>query len=516
MASLLRPGWRGWLFLLSVLLAAPAATAVAQSAGDLPTEVGRVVLIDGAVSFRAVAGEPWGAALANLPLIAGASLSTGPSGRAAFALAAARFWLDGESEIAIDSFDDHVVTVTLAQGRVDISLGGLAPGDSYTVSTPAGPVVLESAGFYRVTAGDRNHAPGVAVFAGRADFSSGGGTQTVEGGQEAFAAGSPSLFGPAIEDRFDQWANDLGGRDNGGFASQYVPAGIPGADDLDAYGQWRVVPDYGTVWVPTQVAINWAPYRDGQWQWIEPWGWTWVDHAPWGFAPFHYGRWVKLNGWWSWVPGQKDRRPVYAPALVNFAGNPGPRTGGNGPGVTWTPLGPNDRYRPSRTVNSGHAMSTNSVTIINRNPVANAQPLQNGLSPLRPAVSGGTGASPQGGAWERRRMVVPPPRRSDPSSPPFQNGTMRPEAGAQMLRQAYGPIGAVGAPSAAIRPVLPVGGAIQPLRPIAPLAPLRPNSVQPGYHPQQFQHPMPAFSPPPSPPRPVAPLGQQGKPRRLQ
>ena len=23
-----------------------------------------------------------------------------------------------------------------------------------------------------------------------------------------------------------------------------------------------------------------------------PWGWTWVDDAPWGFAPFHYGRWV--------------------------------------------------------------------------------------------------------------------------------------------------------------------------------------------------------------------------------
>jgi hypothetical protein len=25
---------------------------------------------------------------------------------------------------------------------------------------------------------------------------------------------------------------------------------------------------------------------------MSPWGWTWVDNAPWGFAPFHYGRWV--------------------------------------------------------------------------------------------------------------------------------------------------------------------------------------------------------------------------------
>ena len=31
------------------------------------------------------------------------------------------------------------------------------------------------------------------------------------------------------------------------------------------------------------------------WVWLRPWGWTWVDDAPWGFAPFHYGRWL----WWG-------------------------------------------------------------------------------------------------------------------------------------------------------------------------------------------------------------------------
>ena len=75
------------------------------------------------------------------------------------------------------------------------------------------------------------------------------------------------------------------------------------------------------VWVP-RVAVGWAPYRDGHWAWISPWGWTWIDDAPWGYAPFHYGRWVNFGGNWGWVPGPIAVRPVYAPALVVFIGGP--------------------------------------------------------------------------------------------------------------------------------------------------------------------------------------------------
>src|SRR2546429_1728856 len=35
-----------------------------------------------------------------------------------------------------------------------------------------------------------------------------------------------------------------------------------------------------------------SPYSNGYWNWVAPWGWTWIDYAPWGFAPFHYGRWA--------------------------------------------------------------------------------------------------------------------------------------------------------------------------------------------------------------------------------
>ena len=83
---------------------------------------------------------------------------------------------------------------------------------------------------------------------------------------------------------------------------------------------------------PTSVAVDWAPYSVGHWAYIRPWGWTWVDAAPWGFAPFHYGRWVHVGGphGWGWIPGRR-----YAGAWVVW------RTGPAGYGyVGWAPAPP--------------------------------------------------------------------------------------------------------------------------------------------------------------------------------
>jgi hypothetical protein len=107
--------------------------------------------------------------------------------------------------------------------------------------------------------------------------------------------------------------------------------------------------NYGNVWVPSYVASGWVPYQDGRWVHVQPWGWTWVDNAPWGFAPFHYGRWVQVNNYWAWSPGNYHARPVYAPALVAFVGDPGWSASfsfGNAHAVGWFPLGWGEPYRP--------------------------------------------------------------------------------------------------------------------------------------------------------------------------
>jgi hypothetical protein len=131
-------------------------------------------------------------------------------------------------------------------------------------------------------------------------------------------------------------------------STPYVSAETTGSDALDRYGRWDTLPDSEPVWFPTSVPDDWAPYRFGHWDWIEPWGWTWVDDQPWGFAPFHYGRWVNIDGRWGWVPGAVQPHPVYAPALVAFVDAPDDSGNGpdGGPDVGWFPLGPGDDYAP--------------------------------------------------------------------------------------------------------------------------------------------------------------------------
>jgi hypothetical protein len=155
---------------------------------------------------------------------------------------------------------------------------------------------------------------------------------------------------------------------------------MTGAEDLDRYGRWEQSPDYGPLWVPTAVAVDWAPYRTGHWAWVSPWGWTWIDDAPWGFAPFHYGRWVYVRNSWCWAPGNRVVRPVYAPALVAWMGSShggvSVRVGG-GPAVGWFPLAPREVYVPSYRVSSRYARDVNighvtNVTVIN-NVFANPQ-----------------------------------------------------------------------------------------------------------------------------------------------
>ena len=62
--------------------------------------------------------------------------------------------------------------------------------------------------------------------------------------------------------------------------------------------------------------------------------------APWGWAPYHYGRWVYWNNYWAWAPGPIVASPVWEPALVGFLGFPGFSIGvGFGTPIGWVALG---------------------------------------------------------------------------------------------------------------------------------------------------------------------------------
>jgi hypothetical protein len=74
------------------------------------------------------------------------------------------------------------------------------------------------------------------------------------------------------------------------------------------------------VWVPTRVTRSGRPIDTATGAGSIPGGWTWIDDAPWGFAPFHYGAGPTRQPLLGMGAGPAQTRPVYAPALVAFVG----------------------------------------------------------------------------------------------------------------------------------------------------------------------------------------------------
>jgi len=74
---------------------------------------------------------------------------------------------------------------------------------------------------------------------------------------------------------------------------------------LQPYGTWMQVAEHGWCWQPSVVVSTptWRPYADrGRWLYTDC-GWYWQSDYAWGWAPFHYGRWVlHARSGWLWVP----------------------------------------------------------------------------------------------------------------------------------------------------------------------------------------------------------------------
>ncbi len=323
-----------------------------------PSRVGQVANVSGSVSYNGAGSNgQWVAATANYPLTDGDSLFTQNSSQAAIAIDSSELTLAANTELQINTLDDTSVTATESQGEIFLNLTNVQQGQTYTINTPRGAVTITQNGQYDITAGDANDPTTVAVLSGDASI----GQLEVPAGQEGYITGTDQPTAQLGALQRDAFMNSVQG-ELPPPPPPYAPPVVQqmtGAAELSTYGSWDLSPQYGAVWYPT-VDPGWAPYREGHWAFVAPWGWTWVDVEPWGFAPFHYGRWIQDGGRWGWCPaaaygdggygGGGDYRPVYAPAVVSFFGI------GAGVAITaailsrgsvgWIPLGPGEAYHP--------------------------------------------------------------------------------------------------------------------------------------------------------------------------
>lgn len=315
---------------------------------DPPTRAGRISFTEGSVSFQPGGQGDWLDAVRNRPLTVGDNLWVDKESRAEVQIGSTSIRLGPETSLTFLDLGNNVTQLRLSIGSVFFRVRRFDRDDVFEVDTPNLAFNVNQGGEFRLDANQNGDQTIATVYRGEGEVSGGGNSYRLSEGQQGTFSGTDQLsydVGAIQEsDSFSRWSLSRDEREDRARSREYVSSDMTGYEDLDDYGHWRSVPEYGNVWTPGNVPGDWAPYRYGHWAYVYPWGWTWVEDEPWGFAPFHYGRWAFVEDSWSWVPGPVAVTPVYAPALVAFVG--GISIGIGTEPVGWFPLAPREVFVP--------------------------------------------------------------------------------------------------------------------------------------------------------------------------
>ena len=557
---------RAFLACAAALVALAAPAAFAQE--DVAARVARIAHVQGLLYHAPPdRGDDWTEIGQNFPIADGDNLWVARDGRAEVDYGGGQFRLAGDTNLHVSRLDERRLALFIAAGRVIVRVRTLEPDDAVRIDTPATQIELARPGLYRIDVAQDSPSTTVVVREGLAELASPSGTEQLLPGQVALVTGvaneAPDIRFAAGIDGFDAWSATRDRVYEQPRQYAYVSRQMVGAADLANYGTWQAYPDYGAVWFPTDVSPEWAPYRFGHWTWLTDWGYTWVDDAPWGYAPFHYGRWAYIGGRWGWCPGTFVARPSWAPALVAWYGGSGWAHGaGRGPAYGWVPLGWREPYvppvgtcsarcwsrynhpyalnvaerrdaPPSRYANwsvpggvtavPGAALAGEKPVAINRLPVAStvayspslvtSSPAIKPAVPVRPATRAGE-REPRPASALRTEVTVnaPPASRSAPLAPTAPSLRTAPAASLRAVpapvvpvTPALRPVPAPVAPAPALRPVP---------APVAPAPALRtlPAPVAPAPTLQPLPRAVPAPVPPPAAVSPAPAAPQPGSP----
>ncbi len=350
----------------------------------------RLSFVQGDVSSQRGDNGQWVAVTVNTPIAVGDRVSTGAGGRA-------EIQLDSTNVLRL-SDNTTAKVAALSRENIQVQVGrGLATysvlkGTEATaeIDTPNAAIHPNGPGDYRISVNSDGETE-VTIRDGSAEVSEPQGSTQVDRGQMITIEGTDNpqykVSSAPVSDAWDSWNSDRDRTISNAQSWRHTNRYYNGTQDLDPYGTWSEIPDYGPVWTPQQ-GPGWAPYSAGSWVWQPYWGWTWVSSEPWGWAPYHYGRWFVWGGNWVWWPGPvvayPSYYPVWAPAYVNFFGWGGFGFGigfgfGFGFGhVGWLPCGPGDWFHPWW---GGWGGRYNTVNVTN---IHNTTIIHNGFGPLGP------------------------------------------------------------------------------------------------------------------------------------
>jgi hypothetical protein len=348
--------------ILTLALAVLGAAAARADENDPPTRAARLSYIQGSVSFQPAGTQDWVAAPVNRPLTTGDQLWVDRDSRAELQLGGSALRVGATTSLGFLNLGDHVTQVQLSAGTLIVHVRRLDDQDTYEVDTPNLAFTVLRPGTYRVAVDPNGGTTTINLRRGQGEVTGGGTAYSLYEGEDDVFAGTDQLvetaqYASPAPNEFDTWSDGRDDRWEHSVSARYVSPDVVGYEDLDDQGTWSATPQYGYVWYPQGLGPGWAPYQTGYWAYVPPWGYTWVDDRPWGFAPFHYGRWIWTGTAWGWVPapppvpGAVYVSPVYAPALVAWVGA--------GAAIAWFALGPREVFVPS------YPVSRNYVTAIN-------------------------------------------------------------------------------------------------------------------------------------------------------
>jgi hypothetical protein len=327
----------------------------------------RLDRLDGSVGIARTEGNDdqqldWAEAAVNTPITVGDRIFARDYAHASIALSGHNFVrLNPATSLDVLALEDRRTQFALRSGSALFDVGALTSDEVFEVATPCGAVDFKEPGLYQI--GMEGSDAIISVLNGRAQVVGQEGSGFITRGQvftlsgaaatEALASTlAPDTAGEIVDDyyryrypkvyngryrNYDDYLADPAYYDpyRTSVSYQYLSADIPGLYDLDYYGDWVDVGDYGHCWAP-RVSSGWAPFRSGYWDLDDLWGPSWVSYEPWGWAPYHYGRWAFVNQRWFWVPVEVRTHAVYCPAPVAFI----PLADQ----IAWVPLGPGEVY----------------------------------------------------------------------------------------------------------------------------------------------------------------------------